>query len=449
MKNRALYQIIVRIFCALGKAERILLVALFAIAFGAAGMILWSRWLVISTVVPIQGGTYVEGLVASSPADVQPTLDVLTKVGLTTLDDANTVQPGLANNWEIQDNGKKYVFSLRPEADINVVRQAMQDSATRFRDVQVAVNDDRTVVFSLSQPLAPFLVSTATPIFPYGPFRVDTQDKGRIVLSRNPQSIVGAAYLDKLELKVYADSFRLTQALASGDIEGVADTSTVEKERLLSPLIKYDLILPRRTYVFFNLNKESLKDENVRQRLKAAKPLDSPISLTLVTLSSPRYEQYAQEIVEKWRPLGVTLTVETRTATDLAKEVVPYRAYDVLIYGLDFGADPDPYPFWHSSQIGETGLNLSNFANLDADKLLERARQEQDSAKRAELYGQFYELFDRLVPAFELERVSAQFAVSKSIKGVRTLEGLSVADRYRFITSWYKKEMRIRRDVAS
>lgn len=446
MQNRATTSLPQRLYASLTMAERFAVIGLACLAFVAAGLLGREYWLGITVAQPAPGGTYTEGLVASSPADVQPTIDVLTNVGLTWLGEGNAVLPGLAERWEVLEEGKRYVFFLRPEADLGTVRQVLSEAADRFPDIAVAVNDDRTVSFTLPQPFAPFLATTATPIFPYGPYRIESQDRGRIVLARSPQSIMGAPYLDKIELKVYADSFRLTQALSAGDIDGVADVSAVEQERLLSALALYDLALPRRTFAFFNVSKDQLKSEEVRRRLKVGESLDQPITITLVTLASPRYEQYAQDLVARWKPLGVTVIVETRTATDLAKEVLPKRAYDVLIYGLDFGPDPDPYPFWHSSQISESGLNLSNFANLDADRILERARKELNPAARIELNSQFQQIFDRLVPAIELERISTKFAVAKSVRGVQGGEGLTLADRYRFVVEWYERERRVRSD---
>jgi ABC-type transport system substrate-binding protein len=224
-------------------------------------------------------------------------------------------------------------------------------------------------------------------------------------------------------LRIYPDSFNLTQALSSGEIDGVADTSQVETESLLRKLAIYQVKLPRSIYLFFNTERAAVSSVDRRRALRDGRAVDGEPELVVVTLANPKHEQLAEQIVQSWSKLGVRVIVETHTATELATEIVPKRAYDVLIYGLDFGGDPDPYPFWHSSQIGEAGLNLANFANIDADRLLEKARQTQPADERSKLYEQFGD--------------------DRRIQGIVSHAGVSVADRYAFVAQWYKKTKRI------
>ena len=77
------------------------------------------------------------------------------------------------------------------------------------------------------------------------------------------------------------------------------------------------------------------------------------------------------------------------TTTRINNEVIKTRQFDALFYGQVMGADPDPYAFWHSSQTGESGFNIANFASKEADKLLEDARVISDKGKRQEIYFKF------------------------------------------------------------
>ena len=97
-----------------------------------------------------------------------------------------------------------------------------------------------------------------------------------------------------------------------------------------------------------------------------------------MTSDNPKNIELARNIVEKWAKNGVKINLDVKDNVSLQKTVIPKRDYDLLLYGLDYGEDPDPYPFWHSSQIKDDGKNLSNFKNVKADKLLEAARQEFD-----------------------------------------------------------------------
>ncbi len=432
-----------RLLARLSTLERRLLVACSLVALLALGLLAYQSYLRRTHLVPAQGGIYTEGIVANSLADVTPTLDVLTSVGLLRYSVSGELAPAAAKAWQVSDDGRSYTFALAGGIDPSTVRSVLAQRKDLFPEIGIEVKDEGAVVFTLKQPFAPFLATTTADIFPYGPFRISKQEKGIVRLQPNPASVVGQPYLAEIVLRIYPDSFNLTQALAGGEIDGVSDTAAVENERLLGNLTAFHVRLPRAIYLFFNTSRPVPKRVELRRQLKEGQALEGNPSLQLVTLASPKYEQLAQQTAAVWGKLGVRVTVETHTATELSKDIVPNRAYDVLLYGLDFGRDPDPYPFWHSSQISQEGLNLSNFANIDADRLLEKARQTAGVDERAKLYEQFADLFAREVPAIELETVIATFGVSKKIQGVQSHAGASVADRYDFSEQWYQKTKRV------
>lgn len=433
-----------RTFALFSRLERRLLVACITLALISGAALSYQHWLTATHTIPALGGMYTEGIVANSLADVTPTLDVLTSIGFLQYTPSGEFAPAAAKEWQVSDDGKTYTFALASGIDPAVVRTVLGQRKDLFPDIGVEVKDEGAVVFTLKQPFTPFLATTTSNIFPYGPYRIAQQEKGIVRLEPNPQSIVGQPYLSEIVLRIYPDSFNLTQALSGGEIDGVSDTTQVENDRLLRKLNSYQIMLPRAIYLFFNTTRDAVKSSDIRRKLKDNQAVEGNPELRLVTLASPKYEQLSEQVASQWGKLGVRVTVETHTATDLAKDIVPNRSYDVLIYGLDFGPDPDPYPFWHSSQISAEGLNLSNFANIDADRLLEKARQTNDAAERTKQYEQFSEIFNKEVPAIELEKVTASFGVDKSIQGVQSHKGASVADRYDFVREWYQKTKRVR-----
>ena len=436
-----------RFIAALGRTERRLIFLLAIIALGASGSLGYSYWLRHTIAVPAHGGTYTEGLVAAAVSDITPSLDVLTKIGFVQLSPTGDVLPAAASQWIIAEDGKTYTFVMRPELSLDLIRATMTENAKLFPDITNEVTDDHKVVFHLQQAFTPFVATTAEPIFPVGPFSITSQEKGIVHLAARRDALLVKPYLEEIVLKVYSDSFSLTKALASGDIDGVADTTTIDNPLLLSHLTVWSIPLPRKMYLFFNTERDVVRDAGVRLKLKNNLLLDKPIDLKLVTLASPKNEQLAQELIARWQPLGVHVSLETRTATELARDVLPTREYDALIYGVDFGGDPDPYPYWHSSQITDKGLNLSNFAQIDADRLLEKARQERNPEERAKLYSQFQAIFDKEVPAIELEQVTGQFATSPKLKGVSAHAALSLANRFDTVTAWYMKLKRVRQSA--
>lgn len=442
--GHSLQSIFSRITQTLSTFERRLLFGCVLIAIVAGGLLWRQQWLSSTRAVASPGGTYTEGIVANSLADVTPTLDVLTNVGFLGYTPTGELAPAAAKAWQVSDDGKTYTFALADGVDVGTIRASLAERKDLFPDIGVEVKDEGAVVFTLKQPFTPFLSTTTAHIFPFGPYAIANQEKGIVRLQPNPKSIVGQAYLQAIVLRIYPDSFNLTQALSGGEIDGVSDVTQVENGRLVTSLNTYQITLPRAIYLFFNTSRDSVKSADLRSKLKNNQAIDGNPELRLVTLANPKYEQLAEQITQQWGKLGVRVTVETHTATDLAKDIVPNRSYDVLIYGLDFGPDPDPYPFWHSSQMSAEGLNLSNFANIDSDRLLEKARQTSDAAERAKLYEQFNAIFVKEVPAIELEKITATFAVDKSIQGIQSHKGASVADRYHFVQQWYQKTKRVK-----
>ena len=78
----------------------------------------------------------------------------------------------------------------------------------------------------------------------------------------------------------------------------------------------------------------------------------------------------------------------------------------------------DPYPFFHSSQWAPKGPNVGFYKNAEADRVMEAARRELDSAKRIELYRQIHRLLAADPPADFLWGVDQYWAISKRVEGV-------------------------------
>ncbi len=105
--------------------------------------------------------------------------------------------------------------------------------------------------------------------------------------------------------------------------------------------------------------------------------------LTITTVDAPEYIKVAELVGKMWNKLGAQTNIQSVTSHQIAGEILRKRSYDVLLYGEILGSDPDPFPFWHSSQINYPGLNLASFSNRNADKILEEARITIDNQKRS------------------------------------------------------------------
>lgn len=166
------------------------------------------------------------------------------------------------------------------------------------------------------------------------------------------------------------------------------------------------------------------------------------LTIAITTADTPEYQQVAQSIAKMWRAVGVKTKIQIVNSSQISKDVLRERNYQALLYGEIVGSDPDPYPFWHSSQISYPGLNLSMFVNRTADKLLEDARATTTEQKRAEQYEKFQQILAKEIPAIFLYTPIYNFLAAKEIKGITFKQIFSPADRYNNLGDWYIKTKR-------
>jgi len=115
----------------------------------------------------------------------------------------------------------------------------------------------------------------------------------------------------------------------------------------------------------------------------------------------------------------------------------------MLLFGEVLGQTPDPFPFWHSSQKRDPGLNLAMYENKKCDKLLEEARGSLDEKIRKEKLEEFQGLLIEDVPAVFLYNPDYLYLVSKEIKGLNTKMIVDPSKRFSGIEDWYIKTKRV------
>lgn len=170
---------------------------------------------------------------------------------------------------------------------------------------------------------------------------------------------------------------------------------------------------------------------------------DAMLQLTITTVADEELAAVAERVASYWRALGAQVAIRAVNPREVVNEVLRPRTYDVLLYGEIIGADPDPFPFWHSSQIDYPGLNLANFINRKADVLLEEARVATDEKIRVDKYRAFQEILRDEYPAAFLYAPTYTYAVSTEIMGITTARIVSPADRFNDIEGRYIKTKRV------
>ncbi len=168
-----------------------------------------------------------------------------------------------------------------------------------------------------------------------------------------------------------------------------------------------------------------------------------PLKFTLATVDQPSLAKVASILKEQWQALGVNVEIKTYDISTLEKEIIKPRSYDALLFGEVLGQIPDPFPFWHSSQKKDPGLNLAMYENKDCDKLLEEERQTLDEDKRKELLEKFQDFLIGDAPAVFLYNPSYLYFVSKEIKGITSSVIADPSKRFADIEEWYVKTKRV------
>lgn len=167
-----------------------------------------------------------------------------------------------------------------------------------------------------------------------------------------------------------------------------------------------------------------------------------PLKFTLTVIDQPQMIQVANLLKDYWQKVGVTADINAIKLSDL-KDVIKNRNYDALLYGEALGSQPDLYPFWHSTQINDPGLNLSEYQNKNADKLLKDARETLDAGTKALDYAKLQDTILTDAPALFLYNPDYLYWVSEKIIGIDTVKIVDPAKRFANIQNWYISTKRV------
>ena len=167
------------------------------------------------------------------------------------------------------------------------------------------------------------------------------------------------------------------------------------------------------------------------------------LALTLTTINFAEFLATAELIKTQWQTLGVDVTIEVVDGDTMQQVILKERDYEILLSGVLLGIDPDPYPFWHSSQVDYPGLNIALYADKGVDTLLEKGRTAANEADRQNAYiNMQVKLVEDAAAVFLYQRAYT-FARSRDVKGSKTTEIVVPADRFADVTSWYIKTKRV------
>ena len=311
---------------------------------------------------------------------------------------------------------------------------------------------------------------------------VDTSGKRIIHLAANEEYYKGAPKLSRFQLLVVPDEEAVLTALKLNEVNGASSVSSSLVDQLPSGRYDVQTQpIQAGVYALMNNDSEILSDRSVRRALQqatntdeirqkvgssvpeintpytglqvnndekigapkydtknAAKLLDSAgwkltkegirkkgnreLRLSVVTTKNADYERALETLIGQWRQVGVEVDEQIIDSSDPAQSFVQStlqpRAYDVLLYQLTMGRDPDVFAYWHSSQAVARGLNLSNYSNPIADDILASARSTSDSNLRHAKHLDFSKQWLADAPAIGLYQPVTHTVIGRSVGGM-------------------------------
>lgn len=174
--------------------------------------------------------------------------------------------------------------------------------------------------------------------------------------------------------------------------------------------------------------------------IKEIEEVETTLAIDLATANTDVFAKTAGHLETTWRQLGVEVSVAQFEQSDLVQAIIRPRDYQALLFGTDIGRSLDLYPFWHSSQRADPGLNVALYTSITADDVLEDIRVTQDPAERQDLLGDVLAEIEADMPAIFLFSPSLVYAVHESVTTV-PVDRLSVtSERLSTVDQWYMRE---------
>lgn len=198
----------------------------------------------------------------------------------------------------------------------------------------------------------------------------------------------------------------------------------------------YDLIAANHT-----LDQDGWTRDGKSQRLKNGQVL----AVSLATQNTPEYTQVARFLQRQWAELGVKVVVKYYTADDLQSEIISNHDYDILLYGINIGVDPDVFAYWDSSQANVSSqghLNLSEYKSKAADQALEAARTRSDPVLRIPKYKTFLTAWAQDAPALALYQPNFLYITRGPVFGYQRKADNSAVSRLFSANEWMIRQQR-------
>ena len=352
--------------------------------------------------------------------------------GLTKTNKEGEAEGDLAASWEIKQDGREYLFTLKDGLfwnDGKLVKTGEIDC--NLTDVTMEVVGEKQIKFWLRESYSPFPIILAKPIFKGRLIGVGDYKLRQIKLNGQIVMEIKIEPKDKQKLKkIYrfypTDSaartaFKLGEVDRLDNLEELGELANWENIKKESSEARNQIVS-----LIFNTQEPALSNKSTRQALayaikkegweraispilpqswafnpnvkpynfdleKAKQLLQKGNEIKEIELqTAPLLVKTAEAIKKDWQELGIETKIKAINRLD--------GNFQVMLIVQEVPIDPDQYALWHSTQRA----NLSRLKNPKIDKLLEDGRKTADLNERKEIYLDFQKTLVEETPAIFL-----------------------------------------------
>jgi len=164
-----------------------------------------------------------------------------------------------------------------------------------------------------------------------------------------------------------------------------------------------------------------------------------PFIFTILTNQGNEQRILTATVIQyQLKHLGIKVQIRTVEWAAFIKEFVNKGKFDTVLLGWTITQDPDIFDVWHSSKIGNGGLNFIQYENAQLDSLLIEARSIPEQDKRKILYDKIQEILHKEQPYCFLYVPYALPIIQSRFRGIKpALAGIM----YNFDKWWVPKEL--------
>lgn len=303
-----------------------------------------------------------------------------------------------------------------------------------------------------------------------------------IVLVRNENYWGEKPHLDRIIFKIITDSTAALQVLKQGGLDimnlrPIQWMRQTQNKRFVASYKKLKYYTPSYSYIGWNLRKPIFSDKRVRQAMTMlldretilkkilfglgtvvsgpfyvnspdynhdVKPLPYDPTRAVALLKEAGWKPNAQGILEKdgvpfsfefliaagskfgeqlatilqenLKQVGIKMEIRKLEWAVFIQKIDDHN-FDAATLAWSLGWESDPFQVWHSS-MADKGSNFVGFKNAEADRIMEDARKEFDSAKRHEMYHRLHEILNEEQPYTFLFTTESLVAVARRFENV-------------------------------